>query len=119
MLGMKREEIIGKTLAESLPEYQMNHFLKIDRQVLSTGIENQSEECLQKRTIVTKKTCYIDNQGKKFLLGVIHDITERKRIEKELEKWAEIFKYYKGGVMVIDEDNETLDMMNPEFAKMY
>lgn len=60
MLGIARENILGKTLSESLPEDQMKHFLKIDRLVLESGEENQCEELLtgkdgKIRTIVTKK----------------------------------------------------------------
>jgi signal transduction histidine kinase len=36
------------------------------------------------RTILTRKTRYIDPGGKKFLVGVIRDITNRKQLESEL-----------------------------------
>jgi hypothetical protein len=32
---------------------------------------------------VTKKTLYTDPRGKRFIVGVIRDITERKRLEEE------------------------------------
>jgi len=91
MLGMKREDIIGKTLVESLPKDQMDTFLRIDRMVLDSGKENINEEPLTGKdgnvlTIVTKKTRYIDENGSKFLIGVIHDITERKKAESKLRE---------------------------------
>jgi len=81
MLGIKRKNIIGKTLGESLPKDQMEHFLKVDKMVLNSGQESSIEEKLTGSkgkilTIITKKTRYIDDKGNKFLLGVIHDITE-------------------------------------------
>lgn len=80
MLGIKRENIIGKTLGESLPKDQMEHFLKVDKMVLNSGQESSIEEKLTGSkgkilTIITKKTRYIDERGNRFLLGVIHDIT--------------------------------------------
>ena len=67
ILGFSRENILGKTLIESLPKEQMDHFLRVDRIVLSSGQENVSEEFLTGKDgkihiIVTKKTRYIDNK---------------------------------------------------------
>ncbi len=88
ILGIERENIIGKTLGESLPDNQMKHFLEIDNMVLESGQENLSEELLTGRggkilTIITKKTRYVDGQGNRFLVGTIRDITERKQAEEE------------------------------------
>jgi len=69
----------------------MEMFLRIDKQVLSTGVENINEESLtidgfEKKIISTKKSRFIDEKGNKFLIGIIRDITERKKVEVELEK---------------------------------
>ena len=86
MLGIERKNIIGKTLAESLPEDQMKHFFEMDKMVLDSGQENISEELLTGKdgkilNIITKKTRYVDKNGKRFLVSLIHDITESKRLE--------------------------------------
>jgi signal transduction histidine kinase len=67
-------------------------FLKIDKQVIETGIENISEETLtvnngETRTILTKKTRFIDDNDIKYLIGIIRDITDRKKTEIELENY--------------------------------
>jgi len=97
MLGMKKEDIIGKTLGESLPPDQMEHFLSVDKMILDSGKESQVREPLTGKdgkilTIVTNKIRYVDQQGNKFLIGVIHDITAQEKAEnntngkiKELE----------------------------------
>lgn len=90
MLGMKKEDILGKTLGESLPKAEMDLFLKNDRMVISSGKDNISEEPLTGKggkvfNIITKKTRYLDEKGNKFLIGVIHDITYRKNMELELQ----------------------------------
>ncbi|WP_299525558.1 ATP-binding protein [uncultured Lutibacter sp.] len=94
IFGLSKSEIIGKTLAEDvLPEEQEN-FLKIDRQVLKDGNENINEELLTARgskTIIisTRKTRFIDNNGNRYLIGVIRNITKTKEKEIELIKAKE------------------------------
>lgn len=88
---LQRDQIIGKTLAEDVPQEERNSFLKIDKQVLETGIENINEETLtvrggETRIISTKKTRFLDADNKKYLVGVIHDITERKQTENSLKE---------------------------------
>jgi PAS domain S-box-containing protein len=95
MLGMDREKIIGKTLGEDLPKDQMDHFLSVDKKVLETGREDLSEEPLTGKegkilTIVTKKTRFVDDKGNKFVVGVIRDITDRKKMEEQLQKKNEV-----------------------------
>ncbi|ULC58052.1 PAS domain S-box protein [Flaviramulus sp. BrNp1-15] len=86
---LSKDDIIGKTLSTEVPEEETNLFLSIDKQVLSTGIENINEEKLTVRDgetllISTKKTRYIDYNGNKFIIGVIRDVTERKKAEERL-----------------------------------
>lgn len=88
---LKRDDIIGKTLAEDVPLDERESFLKIDKQVIADGVENINEETLTvrekpTRTISTRKARFIDSDGEKFLVGIIHDITERKKIEESLRK---------------------------------
>jgi len=83
MFGLNKADIIGKTLAEDVTPAEQESFLSIDKQVLSDGLENINEETLTlrggtKHIISTRKTRYIDDTGQKFLVGVIHDISERK-----------------------------------------
>ncbi|MEN3323283.1 sigma 54-interacting transcriptional regulator [Mariniflexile soesokkakense] len=89
IFNLTRADIIGKTLAEDVPPEEMESFLNIDKQVLSTGIENINEESLtikgKKPLIIsTKKTRFIDDSGKKYLICVIRDITDRKKAENKI-----------------------------------
>ncbi len=91
-----REQIIGKTLAENVSEEERDSFLNIDRQVLSDGKENINVETLtvqegQRLTISTRKSRYIDHTGRKYLIVVIRDITERILAE---EQKAEIYNRF-------------------------
>ena len=93
MFEMDENSVIGFTLVESVPEKERHHFLKVDRSVLDTGIPDLREEELTvgdiAHNIITRKTRFIDESGKKFLVGSIHDITERKLAENVLFKTTE------------------------------
>ena len=91
IFNLQRDQIIGKTLSEDVSPEERESFLKIDNQVLENGLENINEETLtvrggETRIISTKKTRFIDYDNKKYLVGVIHDITERKKIENSLKE---------------------------------
>jgi PAS domain S-box-containing protein len=93
LFGLDEKSVIGSTLVEAVPENEQHHFLKVDRSVLDTGIPDLQEEELTvgdtKRFIITRKTRFIDESGKRFLVGSIHDITERKLAEETLRETNE------------------------------
>ncbi len=49
----------------------------------------------------------------------IRDITERKKHEDALKKWAQIFEYAEWGVAIRSGDGQSLEMINPAFARMH
>jgi PAS domain S-box-containing protein len=75
----------------SFPKEQVDIFWKKDEEVIQTGNENINEETITDsngviRTIVTKKTLFTDQEGNKFIVGIIRDITDRKQIEESLRE---------------------------------
>lgn len=96
LFGTNSENTIGKTLGESLDADQMTGFLRIDKMVLTTGEKNITEEKLtplngvEPMTIITTKSRYIDTDGNKFLIGIIHDITKRKKTEEKITELHEV-----------------------------
>lgn len=90
LLSLPRETLIGKTGREHFPDDQNEVFFAKDSEVFTTGRENINEEFLTDgtgkiRTIITRKTLYVDPSGKEFLVGIISDITELKKVERELK----------------------------------
>ena len=89
LFNLSRTEIIGKTLAENVAPDECENFLRVDNQVLEDGLDSINEESLtimngQTRTISTRKSRFMDNKGQKYVVGVIRDITDRKKNEVEL-----------------------------------
>jgi len=96
MFGMEESAAIGKTLAEQVPANERQQFLAVDRKVLDTGISDQREESLTlggiTRIIITRKSRFIDRFGEKYLVGSIHDFTERKEAEAAVLASEEKFR---------------------------
>jgi diguanylate cyclase (GGDEF)-like protein/PAS domain S-box-containing protein len=97
LFGLSRHDIIGRTLAENVPQSEMEHFLSIDRQVLQEGKEIICEETFtanteQTKIVLTRKNRFIDPHGKYFLVGIVHDITERKQTELREKSRTHIFE---------------------------
>lgn len=87
--GYSREELIGKSDYDFLPKDQADALREKDKEVFRTGKENVNEEIIvdpmgNRRIVTTKKTLYTDKKGKKFIVGIANDITERKTMEEEL-----------------------------------
>ncbi len=91
LAGRSRAEMIGRTDYDFFPKEQVDVFWEKDEMVFTTGEANVNEEEItnaqgEKRTLVTKKSLYTDMSGTSYLVGVIRDITERKRAEAEVRK---------------------------------
>lgn len=91
LTGRARSEVIGRDDYAFFPKEQVDYFWERDDLVLETGEEDVSEELItdsegKLRVIVTKKTRYIDPDGKRFVVGVIRDVTEAKMAGNELIK---------------------------------
>jgi|WetSurMetagenome_2_1015567.scaffolds.fasta_scaffold19357_2 PAS domain S-box-containing protein len=85
-IGHEREELLGKSDYDFFPKDEADIFWKKDEEVFSTGKINENEEDFTdasgtKHIIVTKKSLYINNTGEEFIVGIIRDITGRKRTE--------------------------------------
>jgi diguanylate cyclase (GGDEF)-like protein/PAS domain S-box-containing protein len=120
MFGIDESSAIGKTLAEMVPADEREHFLAVDRRVLDTGRADISEESLtlndSTRTVVTTKTRFIDSQGDRYIVGSIHDITERKLIDAQVRIAATVFDSQEG--MTVTDANATILRVNPAFTRI-
>ena len=89
ILGISREELIGKNDYDFFPAGEARHFVEDDRKVLEgSRIVDIPEEFIQTRhqgvrTLHTKKIPVLDADGKpEYLLGISEDITELKKAQE-------------------------------------
>jgi diguanylate cyclase (GGDEF)-like protein/PAS domain S-box-containing protein len=90
-LGYALEELLGKSDYDVFPHHEADVFRQQDQLVMLNRQEQESEEDFTNRIgvthqIATKRSLHRDAAGNLFLVGVIRDITERKRIEDELKQ---------------------------------
>ncbi|MBU0475624.1 MAG: PAS domain S-box protein [Bacteroidetes bacterium] len=89
LLGVRRDELIGKSDIDFFPIEQAQFFIEKDKQVLNNQeMIDITEEPINtkfgERILHTKKLPILDKNGKPaYLLGIAEDITERKQVEEE------------------------------------
>ena len=59
------------------------------------------------------------HNGKYRALLVTIDITEVKKNERELQRWADVFRHSQWGIAVGSAGKTDLEMLNPAFAEMH
>jgi cell cycle sensor histidine kinase DivJ len=89
LLGRPHDSLIGLTDYDVVPPQQAAVFQEADRKVLATNAPHESEEMLTSADgaefwLFTRKSAVTVRSGQRYVVGVISDITERKRMEKDL-----------------------------------
>jgi PAS domain S-box-containing protein len=94
LLGLKKEDLLGKTDFDLFPHDQAVHFQSKDRATLAGHqILHIPEEVIQtatngQRTLSTKKIPVFNSNGTpQYLLGISEDITDRQKLEQERQKF--------------------------------
>jgi len=110
LLGIRREELIGKNDYDLFPKDQADFFIEKDREVLKSGkLLDISEETIEtkkgERILHTKKIPIPGEDGNPvYLLGISEDITEQKQAEKAIrvseEKFRNLFETMSSGVAI-------------------
>jgi PAS domain S-box-containing protein len=92
LLGVERDQLIGKNDYDLFPKEQADFFISKDRAVLDSGkLLDIPEEPISTRSglryLHTRKIPLGNKDGKpEYLLGISEDITDRKLAEEELKK---------------------------------
>lgn len=97
LLGRSRDEIVGRTDFDFVPAEEARIFQAKDKVVLRTGVPDENEESLTNAAgithwIVTRKSLITTPDGGRYIVGVITDITERRKAELELREAHENLK---------------------------
>ncbi|MBD2092015.1 CHASE2 domain-containing protein [Microcoleus sp. FACHB-1515] len=94
LVGQPIDALLEKTDRDFFAPDQAAAFWKHDDLAFISGGEQESEEIFTDAqgvtySIATKRSLHRDSAGNVFLVGVIRDITQRKRVEDELRRTAE------------------------------
>jgi PAS domain S-box-containing protein len=84
--GRTPSSVLGKSDFDVMPKALAARIWKADNDVLRKGRTITTEEVIpgekgELRTVITTKSCFTNDKGKKFIIGFIMDITDRKRFE--------------------------------------
>jgi PAS domain S-box-containing protein len=130
IFGWKREEVLGKTLQETIiPEQHkkghvngMNHYMKtgegpvLNKQIELPAINKAGVEFLIEIAIIP-----IKQNDELFFCSFIQDISERKKVENQLkiqeEKYRNIIANMNLGMLEVD-NNENIQFANQSFCKI-
>ncbi|MCH7795172.1 MAG: PAS-domain containing protein, partial [Proteobacteria bacterium] len=122
-----RNDVIGKSVHDIYPEEQATEFDALDREVLASRKVATREVELSypdgnTRTIIGIRFPVISSKGEVLGLGTVnHDITERKRAERELaEKEAQLrvaLDNMPGGMMLGDRDLNHV-LFNSQYSEL-
>jgi len=99
LLGMPREELIGRNDYDFFPKEEADFFTARDREVLETGnVLDIPEETIKtkhgQKILHTRKIAIRSDSGAPlYLAGISEDITERKANEKRLAHSHELMRY--------------------------
>lgn len=99
LVGFPVEMIFKKSDHDLFPKREADLFYEQDELAFQTNWEQENEEKLTDASgvnhwIATKRSLHKDAAGNLFLVGIIRDITERKKSEETLRQLAEQLEKY-------------------------
>jgi PAS domain S-box-containing protein len=129
MHGISRDEMIGKDAYDLFSQSEAEAITAHDREVVESGkqlfVAEHPHQTIRNgmRTVSSKKLAILDENGQqKYLLGVIEDISERKRAEAAERRNAEILTAtittMVDAVLVLDEAGKVL-IANPAAVRLF
>ncbi|OYU46549.1 MAG: GGDEF domain-containing protein [Burkholderiales bacterium PBB4] len=122
--GAAERDIVGKTDYDFVPTDMADMFRKNDRAAMASQGPVMNEEALSFKNggytgmFETTKTAMRDEHGEILgVLGVSHDITDRKNAEAKLQISASVFTHAREGIMLTDAQGDILDV-NASFTRI-
>jgi PAS domain S-box-containing protein len=91
LIGQQRADVLGRTDEDLCPADLATDFLDQDRAVAETGEQRLFPERVLdtsdgSRTVESRKVAIADGDGVRFVLGILHDITEQRSLEDQLRQ---------------------------------
>jgi len=115
-LGIKEADLKGKTVYDLYSHATAMHFSQLDQAILNNGGHQTFETTVPfadgtQRCVIINKTTFTDIQGHiSGLVGILLDITERKKAETELRLAASVFEASNEGILITDEHGHIISV---------
>lgn len=122
--GKTEEEMIGRSVYETAPHDLAGIYEKADRELLSNpGVQVYESQVLDsgntRHDVIFHKATFSDTDGNTGgIIGVLLDITERKKAEKELELYFKAIQSIDQPLMITDRSGNII-RVNNAFIRMY
>jgi PAS domain S-box-containing protein len=124
-LGYAREEVLGRWVGDYMTPDSQALFRERFPRLKALGETHDAEFEMVRRDGSTfiaaiEGRCIYDAQGQ-FLHShcIFVDVTERRKSEQALRRWAQVFEHAGWGISVGDARTESLALVNPAFARMF
>jgi len=125
--GKKEEALLGKSLYDIYAPNQAKKFLKMDQDLMERGGTQRYETKVKnlegelKEVLVDKAVVKNEQGSVTGLIGVIHDITKRKELEKELDHRASNLKTISEmaiNLTTANEEDDPLQLITEELRRI-
>ena len=122
LLGFPREQLLGKTDHDLFPKAEADAISSKDDALFRSGGISESEERFtgvegREHVLLERKRLHVEPDGRRFLLGVLTDITERTKVERALEasetRYRRLFEAAKDGILILDAETGKIVDVNP------
>jgi PAS domain S-box-containing protein len=110
-LGFPQEQIIGKTVYAIAPKDLAEIYHQADRELLERPGHQTYESSLvyadgTRHQVIFNKATFQNAEGEVAgLVGVVHDITESKRAEEQIQRLADAVQSTQDMICIADEEN--------------
>lgn len=131
ILGMSKEEIIGKKLIDILPGGQVDVLFFRDADILNNGNDQFYESRLKyadgdvRDVIINKAAMRLNGKEISGIISSIIDVTERKKAQNKLAQAEEekmiastMLQKIRSGIVIVDEELKIIES-NIGFARMF
>jgi diguanylate cyclase (GGDEF)-like protein/PAS domain S-box-containing protein len=122
-LGTPEEELLGNSDIDFMSAEEAAFFRRHDSQTIKYGGARINEKWIafadgHRELLEITKTPMVDEQGGLIgILGIGHDITERRNREDQLRQAASVFDSAREGIMITNPDGAILDV-NSAFCQI-
>lgn len=123
LMGQPREELLGKSEQDFLSPAEATVLWLYDDLVFSSETEQEREEEFTDNsgnihTILTKKIAFRDGANEQVLVGIIRDISDRKRTELALQQQAAAMAAVNDGIAIVDAQDRYV-YLNEAYVQIY